>query len=109
MVPLTEKSMTVGLPGELASAPVIAARSEPAPELLRFVTTIDREDTEVKVDVPRACAAAAPVEMAIAVDVHAAMQAVRNRILGAKGPAEGSPLRGNLKCVVRANIVSLLP
>jgi hypothetical protein len=37
------------------------------------------------------------------------MQAVRNRILDAKGPAESSPLRGNLKCVVRANIVSLLP
>src|SRR6266571_3888444 len=34
--------MTVELPGEPALALIIAARSEPAPELLRLVTTTDR-------------------------------------------------------------------
>ncbi len=110
MVPSIEKSMTEDLPSEPALTALIAARSEPAPELLRFVTTMDREDAEVKVDVLGAWAA--PAGIVAAVDVHAAMQAapaMRNRILGTKGPSQRSPLRGNLKCVVRADIVSLLP
>jgi hypothetical protein len=86
MVPATEKPMTVDLPRGPASARSIAARKEPGPQLLRFVTTADRGVTEVPATVPGAWAAAAPVEMARTVDVPAATQtpqATRNRILDA--------------------------
>ena len=39
MVPATAKPMTADLPGETASAALIAARSDPAPESARFATT----------------------------------------------------------------------
>ena len=112
MVPSTEKSMTADPPGEPALAPSIAARSEPAPELLRFVTTMGDKDAEVKVDLPGVWAAAAGVEMATAVDVYAAMQAapaIRIRILDTKGASASGSLLRNLHCVVRVSIVSLLP
>ena len=88
MVPATEKPMTVDLPRGPASARSIAARKEPGPPLLRFVTMTDRGETEVTATVPGAWAAAAPVEMARTVNVPAATQtpqAIRNRILDACG------------------------
>jgi hypothetical protein len=79
--------MTVAFAGGPASAASIAARSESAPELLRFLTTMDREEAGADVNVPSAWAAAAGVETATAVDAHAATQtapAMRKGILDAK-------------------------
>jgi hypothetical protein len=102
MVPATEKPMTVDLPSGPASARSIAARREPGPRLLRFVTMTDRGETEVTATVPGAWAAAAPVEMARTVDVHAAMQApqvIRNRVLDAWGTSKDGPRRASFTCV----------
>src|SRR6266516_8064110 len=95
--------MTVELPGEPALARVIAARSEPAPELLRLVTTTDRlaagaaDAAGVNADGPatwaEAAAAATPAEIATAVDVQLAMQPIamtRNRFVGRKRPIADS-------------------
>jgi len=92
--------MTVELPGEPALALIIAARSEPAPELLRLVTTTDRlaaGAADVKADGPatwaEAAAATTPAEIATAVDVQLAMQPIamtRKRFVGRKRPIAGS-------------------
>lgn len=90
IVPRTAKSMTTGFPGESPLALLIAARSEPAPELLRFVTTMDREDAAVKARGPAACAVAAPAKLGPAMNVQLMMQPAamtRNRFFGPKRPA----------------------
>jgi hypothetical protein len=113
MIPCTEKSMTVELPGEPVSASPIAARSEPGPESLRFRTTMICEDAEAEADVSDASAAAGvPVETAAAVEAPAAMQAapaIRSRAPVALGPAQDGLLGRNLVRVERANILGLLP
>src|SRR5216683_2012158 len=109
MTPCTAKSITAALPAEPASARLIAARSEPAPELLRFVTTIDCEDAGVTVAAPVTRAAAGPAATTTPVVVQTAMQAapaIRSRILDSNGRAPSNPLRGSLGRAVRANIVS---
>ena len=137
IVPVTLKSMSVDVPGGVALANVIAARSEPGPVLARLLTTIKCENAGADLDVPGAWAAAgrpglaavglalagsvmtwlataglAPAGLALAAHVQVITQAAaaaRARIRRPGPPGERKSRCGNPLCVVKANIACLLP
>ena len=108
--------MSVDIPGGVASAALIAARSEPAPESERFVTTMIFEYARARLAVAAAWAVAAALAWpAVATDAQAATQAAaptRHRIIRTELPRVNNARRGNLGNLgyaAKANIVSLLP
>src|SRR5271166_1243563 len=112
MIPCTEKSMTEETPAELASARLIAARSEPDPELDRFVTKKNCEDASASAAVVgwRAGSGTGPLATSTAATPTAAQPlATQARTLRREGSGPIRPRRVKLWVSVGSSILSMPP